>query len=354
MLSGSNASAPAIRKEILDALEKHIIPALDAGEITQFIATPPFDFSAVQHEVKRAEPLADQPHNRLQILQEWPDEQMVAIRMASFGFVYAGASYESIGATQSTAAAMAKAGHPVPAGITTVRIPAPGIICYPGGAPKHDGTPTPEPHPETGCVLAVKLLDEAVFVFLCGTTLTHSLEINDLSLLKMAQLYFEELGVGHNQRGAQGLLTAFMHRLHRYLRVNRPRIANTSWVHQDEHEATFDSATQIHHRELCYATIDYILTHLHTPLNLEGIAAHVGISGFYLNQIFAREQGTTVMRYVTHVRVEAAKKILREQPDQVSDVAKLVGFAGVSSFSATFHKLTGLSPSEFRRRERLW
>lgn len=345
--------APTIRKKILNALE-HIIPSLDSHQFLQFLAEPPFDFTHVQHTVERKELLPDQVRSPLQILQRWEDAGIMAVRMPVFGFVYEGLSYERVGVTRSVANAITAQGTSEPDGITIVPIPAPGIICYPSFGPHSDGTPPSNPWPGSRSVLGAQLLNDSVFVFLCGDTITHCLDIRDTSLVQMGLLYFDELRVSENQRVTKGLLLAFMSRLQRYLQNNQPRVGNTSWLQQREFASSFtSSATVERHRQLCWDAMDYIQTHLHTPLSLSIIAEKVGISSFYLNRIFAQQQGTTVMRYVTQVRVEAAKKILCETPERISDIAKLVGFASDSSFSAIFHKFTGVSPREFRHQHNL-
>lgn len=345
--------APTIRKKILHALDNHIIPSLDSHKLLQFLAEPPFDFTRVQWEVERKEPLPDLVRSPLQVIQRWEEVAIVAVRMPTFGFVYEGISHERVGVTQSFADTISAQGAPEPDGITVVSLPAPGIICYPPSGPHSDGTPPTKTRPGNSSVLGAQLLNESVFVFLCGDSSTHCLDIRDASLVQMGLLYFDELRVSDNQRVTQGLLLAFMCRLRRYLHYNHPHIGNTSWLRQSELAVASSSVTAERHHQLCWDTMDYIQTNLHTSLSLSFIAAKVGISGFYLNRIFSQQQGTTVMRYVTQARVEAAKGILRDTPERISDIAKLVGFASDSSFSSTFHKLTGVSPREFRHQHNL-
>lgn len=347
-----DAFAPTIRKNILRVLEKHIIPALASSEVLQFLAEPPFDFSFLRHQFERQDPLPDQSRSPLQVIQRWEAEHINAVRMPTFGFVYEGVSYERIGMTRSAVDAATARGLAPPAGITVLCVPSPGIICYPPNVPHSDGTPPLTPWPERGSVLGAQILEESVFVFLCGNTTSHSLDIRDPSLVQMGLLYFEELRAGERRPVTQGLLLAFMSRLYRYLTNNHPVIGNTSWIPQRDVNTSISTATAARHHQYCCEAMDYIQTHLHTPLSLSRIASAVGVSGFYLNRIFVHEQGTTVMRYVTQTRIEAAKGILRENPERIRDIAKLVGFASDSTFSAIFRRTTGLSPSEYRRKHR--
>jgi AraC-like DNA-binding protein len=346
--------APRIRKDMLKALEDHIIPALQSQQIIQILAEPPFDFSAAECRVVRKRLLADRVQNPLQIIQQWEKEHLMSMNMPTFGFVYEGANYHKVGVTVSMNRRLKTADGNTPPGITQVRIPAPGILYFPPNTPKRDGSPPSPKELKEGCrTLSAKLMKDSVLVLLSESTLksnnsTHNLEIRDAALSQMGLLYLDELRQGAAP-GAQGLMLAFMGRLQRYLRKHQPRISNTAWVNQQEQIDPSLPPTQLRHQKLCYNVMAHVQTHLHTPLSLEGVAAHFGISGYYLNKIFTELHHTTVMRYVTLQRIEAAKEILRLTPERTSDTARLVGFASPASFCITFQKHTGLSPSEYRR-----
>src|SRR5262249_10912818 len=59
------------------------------------------------------------------------------------------------------------------------------------------------------------------------------------------------------------------------------------------------------------------------------------------------EEGTSFVELVNQARRDLACTYLRESPWSVTEVAFLLGFADVSSFSRAFRRWTGLSPSEF-------
>lgn len=131
--------APRIRKDILKALDNHIIPALQSQQVIQILAAPPFDFSAVEYETERKQPLPDKEQRALQIIRCWEKQGMVSVRDTAFGFVYAGITYETIGITKAMAHEMRAGGIRPPGGITVLRLPAPGIICYLPHIPRSNG-----------------------------------------------------------------------------------------------------------------------------------------------------------------------------------------------------------------------
>jgi two-component system response regulator YesN len=86
-------------------------------------------------------------------------------------------------------------------------------------------------------------------------------------------------------------------------------------------------------------------------LSLYSTAAYVGISPNHLSTVFSRETGENFIEYLTRVRVEKAKQLLRDTAMKVADIAYETGFSDPHYFSSIFKKHTGLSPREFRVRE---
>src|SRR5690606_11762853 len=104
---------------------------------------------------------------------------------------------------------------------------------------------------------------------------------------------------------AQAQQLAFMYRMKRYLLSHRPGVGNTAWVLPLQNAPSSSPTSK--KQELCHKVTAYIITNLHAPLTLQGLAAQFGISTVYLNSVFRQVKGTTVMRTVTGFRIEAAK-----------------------------------------------
>lgn len=58
--------------------------------------------------------------------------------------------------------------------------------------------------------------------------------------------------------------------------------------------------------------------------------------------------GETPHRHLQRRRIERAMALLRGTESSITDVARLVGFESLGTFSRTFRAVTGRSPSEFR------
>jgi two-component system response regulator YesN len=85
-------------------------------------------------------------------------------------------------------------------------------------------------------------------------------------------------------------------------------------------------------------------------LDLQGIAAHSGLSRTYLSHLFKEATGENLSEYITRLRVEQAKRLLRDPGLKSYEVAARVGWTDASYFAAIFRRHVGLSPTEYRQR----
>ena len=86
-----------------------------------------------------------------------------------------------------------------------------------------------------------------------------------------------------------------------------------------------------------------------SQLRLENIASEVHVTPSHLSRIFKRSEGINVSDYITQKRIERATRLLRSTSEPISFVSDQVGYASPYYFSACFKKITGLTPSEYRR-----
>jgi AraC-like DNA-binding protein len=84
-------------------------------------------------------------------------------------------------------------------------------------------------------------------------------------------------------------------------------------------------------------------------LPLTRVAKSVNISANYLSEKFKQTTGINFVDYLTRVRVEKACSLLRDSNERVSEIAFAVGFQSLSQFNRAFKKLTGKSPTSYRR-----
>ena len=91
---------------------------------------------------------------------------------------------------------------------------------------------------------------------------------------------------------------------------------------------------------------------------LDELSQRLEVSKAHLIRTFTKATGISPGKYITRVRVEYAKLLLREEDSSVTYAAEASGFANANYFAKVFRRETGMSPSEFlestpRTRERV-
>jgi AraC family transcriptional regulator len=93
----------------------------------------------------------------------------------------------------------------------------------------------------------------------------------------------------------------------------------------------------------------YMSDYLDQDITLSELAALVGLSRFHFCTAFRLSTGQTPYGWLTCHRIEHARGLLAKSALQITDIASAVGYATPSAFSASFRKLVGMTPSQFRR-----
>lgn len=74
-----------------------------------------------------------------------------------------------------------------------------------------------------------------------------------------------------------------------------------------------------------------------------------GVSASHFHQLFTRTFGTSFHQYVLSKRIDAAQLMLGAKECSIQEIARATGFGSLAHFSSTFKRLTGQTPSSFRR-----
>jgi AraC-like DNA-binding protein/CheY-like chemotaxis protein len=101
---------------------------------------------------------------------------------------------------------------------------------------------------------------------------------------------------------------------------------------------------------LAKRTLAYLHQHYDRPLSREEVAAGIGVNEDYLTRVFSREIGISPWDYLNRYRIFRAKELLIQTDKSISQIARQVGFSDPAYFSRVFRKLTGVSPSGYRKR----
>ncbi len=110
-----------------------------------------------------------------------------------------------------------------------------------------------------------------------------------------------------------------------------------------------DSQPNGQYKNLIRQAREYIQHHYADPeLSLNEAASQANLSASHFSVVFSQETGQTFKEYLTEVRINKAKELLRMTSLRSADIAYQVGYNDPHYFSTAFKKNTGLTPIEFR------
>ena len=85
------------------------------------------------------------------------------------------------------------------------------------------------------------------------------------------------------------------------------------------------------------------------PLDLQVLAREAHVSPRHFSRSFRRVFGETPHQYLLTRRLERARHLLRTTEMPVAEICLEVGFKSVGSFTTTFSRHVGVSPTTFRK-----
>ncbi|WP_319562126.1 helix-turn-helix domain-containing protein [Marispirochaeta sp.] len=104
-------------------------------------------------------------------------------------------------------------------------------------------------------------------------------------------------------------------------------------------------------RSWCYAdkVQELIANDCGRKVNLHWVAAQLNLNPSYLGRIFKEQIGINFIDYLTRVRINRSKELLRETDLTVEDVGKAVGYSNSYYFIKLFKEHTGTTPGKFKK-----
>ncbi len=98
--------------------------------------------------------------------------------------------------------------------------------------------------------------------------------------------------------------------------------------------------------------LDYIQKHYTEELNLQNLAAEFNFSYSYLSAYFNQHACEGFSEYLNKIRIQKACEFLKESRYSIAQVSSVVGYSDHSYFCRVFKKITGKTPSAYRRDSR--
>jgi len=165
--------------------------------------------------------------------------------------------------------------------------------------------------------------------------LDNEVEFPFQTVMKIPQInsyikYFEEFNTEWLQQGfeyklkCKGLLLLILHKL----------------IAEKNNQASNKNVEQIK---------AYISQNYYKPITLEHIADTISLSPVYCGAIFKKHESYSVSYYINKIRVNQSIMLMQKSSLNISEIAFQIGYNDTYYFSKVFKKMTGMTPSNYRK-----
>lgn len=97
----------------------------------------------------------------------------------------------------------------------------------------------------------------------------------------------------------------------------------------------------------------YIQENYGKDISLDDVSKEVNVSPYYFSKLFKEESGENFIEYLTKIRIDHAKEMLKNPELSVKEIGLRSGYSDPNYFSRIFKKQTDMTPREFRERSGL-
>jgi two-component system response regulator YesN len=114
----------------------------------------------------------------------------------------------------------------------------------------------------------------------------------------------------------------------------------TFWVSNKQEEQSMSAVNKAK---------QYIDENYMHELTLDDVSRVVNISSYYFSKVFKEETGENFIDYLTKLRIEAAKNLLKTTNKSMKEISSEVGYSDPNYFSRNFKKYTGKTPTDYQK-----
>ena len=104
-----------------------------------------------------------------------------------------------------------------------------------------------------------------------------------------------------------------------------------------------------HHEEFALQIKDYLRKHYSERITLQSLADKHSISVSQLRYIYKEQTGRSIIAELTSIRISEAKRMIRENNLNFTQIAEAVGYDNIYYFSTLFKKHTGMTLTEYSK-----
>ncbi len=106
-------------------------------------------------------------------------------------------------------------------------------------------------------------------------------------------------------------------------------------------EEKFDSG-------LCDFIISQLKERVRSNVSIEEICASVNYSKSYISKIFKQQTGKTIIAYFNDLKIDEAKKLIRETNDTMAKISDILGFSDPRYFNLLFKETVHMTPKQYK------
>ena len=94
---------------------------------------------------------------------------------------------------------------------------------------------------------------------------------------------------------------------------------------------------------------DFLRANLYRSISFDDVSRHLNQSKTSLKLLFKSVKGVGVMEYYRSLKIDEAKRLIREMPLSFTEIAESLGYSSLHYFSRHFKNATGMTPTEYAK-----
>lgn len=95
---------------------------------------------------------------------------------------------------------------------------------------------------------------------------------------------------------------------------------------------------------------NHIFNHIFEPISIHDLAQLVHLNPVYLSQLFKKEVGIPLGKYIQEMKLQEAQQLLLQTNHSIADICMMLQFNSQSHFTSLFKKFAGVTPKQYRKK----
>ena len=101
--------------------------------------------------------------------------------------------------------------------------------------------------------------------------------------------------------------------------------------------------------EFALRIISFMEERIYAKFNMDELSRELSFGKTYISKYFARISGYSIINYFTMMKINEAKKLIRESKYNFFEISEMLLFTNSHYFSTVFKKCTGMTPSQYKK-----